>query len=427
MNSMKILQFTLVCFFAWVSATPNPQMAYVTNGVANTVTPINVATGVPLTPLPAGRNAGGIAITPKGDRMFITDRVSTINTISSIDLTTNTLSNFTFPGLMSANQLAITPDGSRLLVGGQPSTVFVLDITVYPPVYLFDVTGLTSAIGVAVHPNGSLGFVADHSALTVNYFYLTGNDHSAHSIPGNYYLPSELAVTADAKTLYVSCGGTVARQVVPIDLTVFPFAAKAPITDPNLFMPQKVAITATGNTVYVINSMNSNLVAINSGTNTVIADIPGIRGSGVGVAPGGQIAYACNQSTSTIVPINVATNTPLTPITGVASPFDVVFVPDQAPTASFTWTVSSRKVTFNAGTSSSPVGSVTTYAWLFGDSTKATTSSPVITHTYLQRKTYKVTLTVTNSQGTSTTVTFTGQMVSNNGGPSATVTQNVAV
>ena len=37
-----------------------------------------------------------------------------------------------------------------------------------------------------------------------------------------------------------------------------------------------------------------------------------------------------------------------------------------------------------------------------------------------------VTFTVTNTQGTSTTQTFTGQTVSNNGGPSATVTQTVS-
>ena len=37
-----------------------------------------------------------------------------------------------------------------------------------------------------------------------------------------------------------------------------------------------------------------------------------------------------------------------------------------------------------------------------------------------------MTLTVTNTQGTSTTQVFTGQTVSNNGGPSATATQAVS-
>ena len=58
---------------------------------------------------------------------------------------------------------------------------------------------------------------------------------------------------------------------------------------------------------------------------------------------------------------------------------------------------------------------------------RTTTTSPTVTHTYATVGSYKVTLTVTNAQGTSTTQVFTGQTVSNNGGPAAATSQNVTI
>jgi PKD repeat protein len=80
---------------------------------------------------------------------------------------------------------------------------------------------------------------------------------------------------------------------------------------------------------------------------------------------------------------------------------------------------------FDASASSAPVGTIASYAWNFGDGTTATTSSPTIAHNFAGPGPYPVNLTVTDSAGTSTTQTFTGQTVSNNGGPSATAFQFV--
>ena len=77
------------------------------------------------------------------------------------------------------------------------------------------------------------------------------------------------------------------------------------------------------------------------------------------------------------------------------------------------------------GLSTTPVGTIAAWAWDFGDSNTSTAQNP--THVYAAGGTYTVTLTVTNSAGTSTTQTFTGQTVSNNGGPSAMASQPVTV
>ena len=56
-----------------------------------------------------------------------------------------------------------------------------------------------------------------------------------------------------------------------------------------------------------------------------------------------------------------------------------------------------------------------------------TTATPTIFHVYAAPGSYPVTLTVTDSSGTSTTKVFTGQTMSRNGGPSATTTHTVTI
>ena len=82
---------------------------------------------------------------------------------------------------------------------------------------------------------------------------------------------------------------------------------------------------------------------------------------------------------------------------------------------------------FDATSSTTPTGSIASYRWDFGDGVVQTVQSPTVTHTYSSAGPKMVTLTVTNTGGTSTEVTFTGQTVSNNGGPSAVTQQNVDI
>ena len=112
------------------------------------------------------------------------------------------------------------------------------------------------------------------------------------------------------------------------------------------------------------------------------------------------------------------------------TPTDPGITPDQAPVAYFSASqgVSGQPTVFDASASVSPVGSIVLYAWDFGDGSPVqTTNVPTISHTYAQSGNFLVTLTVTNSAGTSTTQNFTGQVMLNNGGPSAVITHNVTI
>jgi len=79
--------------------------------------------------------------------------------------------------------------------------------------------------------------------------------------------------------------------------------------------------------------------------------------------------------------------------------------PNQSPVASFSNTVSNLVVNVNGSGSTDPDGSISSYAWDFGDTSTDTTNSATNSHTYLAAGTYPVTLTVTDNQGATNSAT----------------------
>lgn len=78
-------------------------------------------------------------------------------------------------------------------------------------------------------------------------------------------------------------------------------------------------------------------------------------------------------------------------------------VANAAPIAAFTSTTSGLTANLNAGTSSDSDGTITNYAWDFGDGTTGSGATP--SHAYAAANTYQVTLTVTDDDGATNAVT----------------------
>ena len=82
---------------------------------------------------------------------------------------------------------------------------------------------------------------------------------------------------------------------------------------------------------------------------------------------------------------------------------DVMVAINAAPTASFTTSCAERVCAFDGSGSADPDGTLSTYAWSFGDGTSSAEVSP--SHTFAADGTYPVTLTVTDNQGKTDQVT----------------------
>ncbi|MFT4216806.1 MAG: PKD domain-containing protein [Micropruina sp.] len=96
---------------------------------------------------------------------------------------------------------------------------------------------------------------------------------------------------------------------------------------------------------------------------------------------------------------------------------------NQLPTAAFSWTASDGKLSFDAGASTDPDGTVESYAWDFGDDESGTGKTP--THTYTASGTYTVELTVTDDRGGEHTVSHDVTVVVN-GKPTAAFTSSAS-
>jgi len=162
---------------------------------------------------------------------------------------------------------------------------------------------------------------------------------------------------------------------------------------------------------------------------------------GADAAPNGKL-YVTNfvsaVNPGTVSVFDVAAGGSLTPISG--SPFpagvngpefqSIAITPNQGPRAMFTATPqgAGNAALFSANSSSDPDGgSVVRYDWDFGDGSTLPNGGPTPTHVYANAGNYDVTLTVTDDEGCSTTVIFTGQTADCNGSSAARMTQTVPI
>ncbi len=126
----------------------------------------------------------------------------------------------------------------------------------------------------------------------------------------------------------------------------------------------------------------------------------GDGGTGTGVTA--QHTYAAGGTYN--VQLTVTDNTGITnsvthAVTVTAPP------PNQPPVAAFTSTATNLAVAFNGTGSDDPDGTIASYAWTFGDGSTAAISTP--SHTYAAAGDYQVTLTVTDDDGATDSVTQT--------------------
>lgn len=406
-------------WFAYVSKDngKDPSTVDVINLTNFTGTFTSIATG--------GDQLSFVAITPDNSNAYVVDKV---NGLKNFVPYFNTVGS-DIP-LAVALAIAINPNGTQADV--------TTDNDIVVPITLPNTLGTpipTQAAPdqIAITPDGTRTYIVNTSSDSITTFFNSNpNVTTVLQLPVFGVSPNSIAMNPDGKTAYIPCCGTDALVLLDIETNTFdPNPISVPTT------PFDIAVTPDGLKAYVLGSNPDDASAVVTPINLVnkqaltAIDFPLGTGYKIAVAPDGKTAYVTITTSNSLqappppvnlnglIAIDVASDTldGLKSTVLVESSKGVAITPDPSPVAAFKVTpqLVGKATLFDGSASISPVGTIVSWAWDFGDGSEETTSSPLVSHVYKKAGNFTVTLTVTNSAGTSTKQVFTGQTMSRNG------------
>jgi YVTN family beta-propeller protein len=396
--------------------------AYTLNYDTNSFSVIDTATNqVVGTPVEVGAGPYSNAITPNGKFMYVENRSD--KDVVVVDLQTGQVVGSPIPLTGSPSVLAISPDGTTAYVGDETnSEVDVISTQtnqqVAAPISLGGVPW-----GVSFAPDGKTAYVADDTNNAVEVIDTQTKQVVGAPIPVGEE-PINVAFTPNGAFAYVTNEGS--NDVSVIDTQTKQVVATIPVGK----SPWEVAISQDGAKAYVTNYADNSVSVIDTQTKQVVgAPIPtGEEPYEVAFTPDGKTAYVTNYSGQSVTVIDAQTDQVKTTIPVEGGPWQIAIAPDQSPTASFTVSAATagQATHFNGAASSDPDGLVSSFNWSFGDGKTATTTKAAVSHKYAKAKTFSPTLTVTDNEGCSGSLVFTGRTAYCNSG-AATAAKRVKV
>ena len=271
--------------------------------------------------LTVGSQPVGVAFSPDGARVFVTNRgadMSVINTSS------NAVTSFGGGFVNGPFGVAVSPDGSKLYMtnfwSGDVRPFNATTLTAGIPV---NVGGYSS--GLAMSPDGSRLYVANMDSTNVSVINTSTNTVAATVAGGSGFVNSwGVAVSPDGSRVYATnYGGT---TLIVINTSTNTVAATVNVGS----SPAGVAVSPDGSRVYVANSGEDTVSVINTSSNTVAATVT-VAGFplGVAVSPDGSRAYVTDAGTNSVSVIDTSSNTVETTFsTGGSYPVNVAVSPD---------------------------------------------------------------------------------------------------
>lgn len=425
LSAVLLVAALLAMLVLLVPSGARAQTAYVTTTLAGQVVPIDTATNTAGTPVAVGSQPVGVAITPDGETAYVADFGS--DSVTPIDTATNTAG----PPIAAGTQptgIAITPDGRTAYVTNRGSdSVTPIDTatnTAGAPIP----TSVDFPFAVAAAPDGKTLYVGGEGNDDVAVI-----DTATNTVTKTITLAGpavSIAVTPDGEIAYaVGPSGSVTPIDTATNLAGAPFSAGSTAFG--------IAISPDGGTAFVVNEFSNGVTPFLTATDTALAPIS-VSGLPVddAITPDGKTLYVTNTDdgkgghTDAVSAFSTATDAPEgSPIAVGGLAFEVAITPAQAPTAAFSAQAGAagQLTRFDGSASSDAHGSIASYRWEFGDGATETTASALTSHTYAAPGTYSARLTLSDGEGCSTTLIFTGQTASCNGSSRASVVEPVTV
>lgn len=425
---MNWIRLIFLSFFSFISLNlfaANGWVGIVSGITEDALFLFDTATNTVTTTVPLSADSLAAVITPDGSRIYVANY--DVASVSVIDTATNEIIDTILTTVgTGAFDIIVSPDGLKVYVSNNLSGfVTVIDTTTNS--VLTNIFVSINLGPLSITPDGKTVYVGD-----VLFGNVTSIDTATNTIVTSFLTgasPGMISITPDGTTAYVANFLSDTVSIVDVATNMVTSTINFPVDAG----PYGSFILPNGQTMYVANINNSTISVVDIATNMIVTTIPFPEGSEpfwIAGTPNGKTVYVTNAGTDDVIPIDVATNTLETTFANIAGEIqDIVISADQAPFARFTVRAApaNSPTTFDASESTTPVGTIVSYAWDFGDGFTTVTNTPIINHTYTTINLFNVTLTVTNSAGTSTSKVFSSRFMSNNGGPSAVFSTIISI
>lgn len=388
--------FSTGIFSLGLAITPDARTVYTTHTVSGQLIGYRIGDDGQLTQLAGATiNAAGpvvgVAVSPDGRRLFATVgmlpvEIRSYDIAPSGDLTPTGAAPARVAGA-AFSQVSVTPDGRHLVFSDWLQNT-VSSYAIAPDASLSRVgaplpTGEKPVMPVFT-PDGRFVYISDEISGTVSGYAVAADGHLTPTPGSPYVAPTAhgASISPDGRHLYVSDSGKVGGFAIREDGALTPLPGS-----PYDAQASRVVLSPDGRRVFAVDGMTA-------------------------------VRTLARHSDGTLSP----TGDPATPTGVVFSDGQIAAItPNLGPTAAIT--VTSREgaaLTFSAAGSHDADGRVARYAWTFGDGSRAVTTSPTVTHRYAGTRSRVATVTVTDDEGCSTELVYTGTTASCTGTSAAT-------
>lgn len=395
-----------------IVVSPDGRFAFSAARAVNEIRSYAVATDGTLTPLFAVQGQDllpfGIVLSPDGRTLYVCYQNADLLSAYAVGSDGSLIPRGPAQpsGAVHPRTMVMTPDGRFLFVSHGDSTLrqpgVIIGFAVAPDGTVAPHAG-PYAIGTSggapiITPDGRFLYVPGEESNELHGFHiddsgqLTPVPGSPYSVIGEH---QGTAVTPDGRHLYVTdiTGDLVRAYRIAADGALDPVPGSPfPAGD----LPIGITPSPDGRFLYVSN-FNSDNVSIYAITDTgALSQLSGSPAATGGTRPASR---------------------------------SVAFVPNQGPRANFV-TLPQRfgqPSILDARTSADSDGRVARYDWDFGDGTLRRAAGPIAAHVYRRPGVYTVTLTVTDDEGCSTQLVYTGYIALCSGTPAATLTRQIVV
>ena len=371
--------------------------AYVANFIDDTLSVIDVATNTVVgVPIPTDSLPFGVAVSADGTRVYVSHWSGNVRVF---DTATNTQVGADIVVGGALYGIAVNPAGDRVYVANNiTDEVAVIDTTTHT--VLTNVAVGSSPYDILVDPTGARVYVTNCCSDTVSVIDTATNTLDGVDIAvGN--TPIGIAITPDGTRLYVS-------NENDDNVSVIDTATRLPVAGSPFAVgvgPAGIAVNPAGTRVYVANQGDNTISVIDVASNAVIDTFSsqGVVPQDIAIDPSGSFLYVTNTVSDDVGVFDLSTNAPVTLLPVGVSPIGVGIRPATVPGAPVIGTVTAGNgeatVSFTAPASSGGPA-ITSYTATCGAFTATGATAPLTVTGLTNGVTYSCSVTATNVIGT---------------------------